>query len=157
MSKKSGFVLAIIPVLLVLVIASFYFIQKGNFKFSLPSRPSSDTPTPMPLITLTPSPTPKPLPSTTPVVTVKPTQAAVSGPPGAGFSSIKVHTEKGDFSASVLSIDLNLARMITDTGNDGDCGNDCTTLPLGDYVAKNGGFAGVNGTYFCPIDYAECA
>lgn len=85
------------------------------------------------------------------------TPVPVSGPPGAGYSSITVKTEKGNFSASVLSIDLNSTTVITDTGNDSDCGNDCTVLPLKDYVTRNGGFAGVNGTYFCPDTYPDCA
>ena len=69
-----------------------------------------------------------------------------------------VHTEKGDFSATILSIDLNSARMITDTGNDSDCTSGCMALPLANYVTRNGGFAGVNGTYFCPAEpaYSSC-
>ena len=47
--------------------------------------------------------------------------------------------------------------MITDTANDNNCGNDCPTKSLSNYVSANGGFAGINGTYFCPPDYSECA
>ena len=47
--------------------------------------------------------------------------------------------------------------MLTDTGNDGNCGNGCNVFSLQDYVSRNGGFAGVNGTYFCPATYPECA
>ena len=47
--------------------------------------------------------------------------------------------------------------MITDTASDDDCANNCPIIPLADYVARNGGFAGMNGTYFCPTDYGECA
>lgn len=47
--------------------------------------------------------------------------------------------------------------MVTDTGNDGDCGSGCTTLTLAEYVSRNGGFAGVNGTYFCPASYPDCS
>ncbi|KKT32311.1 MAG: hypothetical protein UW21_C0027G0013, partial [Candidatus Woesebacteria bacterium GW2011_GWB1_44_11b] len=96
-------------------------------------------------------------PQPTSTASPKPTSVPVSGPPGAGYSSITVHTEKGDFSASVLSIDLNSAKMVTDTGNDSDCSDNCTVMPLADYVTRNGGFAGVNGTYFCPAEYPECA
>lgn len=115
----------------------------------------SPTNTPTPTIAATLPPTPVPTPTLPP--TPKPTDQPVSGPPGAGYSSITVATEKGNFSASVLSIDLNSARMITDTGNDGDCGTNCTALSLQDFVNRNAGFAGVNGTYFCPATYPECS
>ena len=52
---------------------------------------------------------------------------------------------------------LDGVRMLTDTASDSECSNDCPVLSLTDYVTKNGGFAGVNGTYFCPTDYADCA
>lgn len=115
----------------------------------------SPTNTPSPTIVATLLSTPIPTPTLTP--TIKPTDQPVSGPPGAGYSSIVVATEKGNFSASVLSIDLNSARMITDTGNDGDCETNCTALSLQDFVNRNAGFAGVNGTYFCPATYPECS
>lgn len=92
-----------------------------------------------------------------PSPSVKPTPSAVSGPPGSGYSRYSVATERGNFTVSVVSIDMAGVRMITDTANDTDCGNDCPVMPLGDYVSRNGGFAGINGTYFCPPDYASCA
>jgi hypothetical protein len=48
--------------------------------------------------------------------------------------------------------------MITDTGNDSECGSGCAVLSLQDYVNRNAGFAGVNGTYFCPAEgaYSYC-
>jgi len=30
-------------------------------------------------------------------------------------------------------------------------------LSLGDYVARSGAYAGINGGYFCPADYPSCA
>ncbi|MBI3290518.1 phosphodiester glycosidase family protein [Candidatus Microgenomates bacterium] len=48
-------------------------------------------------------------------------------------------------------------RVIVDTASSSDCGNECPVLSLADYAARNGAFAGVNGSYFCPIDYASCA
>jgi exopolysaccharide biosynthesis protein len=30
-------------------------------------------------------------------------------------------------------------------------------MPLANYVARSGGFAGINGTYFCPATYPDCA
>lgn len=153
MPRKNGSFIAIIPIIIILGLLVFLLIQKFGFK--LPINLPLPSLSPTPVVTVTPSPSPKVTPTKIP--TPKPTSAPVSGPPGAGYSTINVATEKGNFSVSVLSVDLNSARMITDTGNDGDCGNDCVVMPLADYVAKNGGFAGVNGTYFCPPDYPICA
>ncbi|HET7099002.1 MAG TPA: phosphodiester glycosidase family protein [Patescibacteria group bacterium] len=161
MVKKNGFILPTVAIVLILAIIAFVLYQRFGLKIPVnlpiasPSPTSGITPSPSPTVAPTKSPTPKPVSTAT--GTPKPTTAPVSGPPGAGYSTITVATEKGNFSASVLSIDLNSARMITDTGNDGDCGNDCTVISLQDYVNRNGGFAGVNGTYFCPPDYADCA
>jgi exopolysaccharide biosynthesis protein len=58
---------------------------------------------------------------------------------------------------SIISENASSVKMITDTGNDSDCGNDCSILPLSTYVTRNGGFAGINGTYFCPTDYPSCS
>jgi len=157
--KKNGFILPLIPILIIIVLVGVVFLPRLD-EYLLeffpsptpsvsPSSPPSSSPTLIPITT----PSSKPAVLTTP----KPSAAAVSGPPGAGYSVVTVATEKGNFTASVLSIDLNSARMITDTGNDGDCGNDCIVMSLSDYVARNGGFAGVNGTYFCPPEYPECA
>jgi hypothetical protein len=48
-------------------------------------------------------------------------------------------------------------KMITDTASDNDCLDNCPVKSLASYVSGNGGFAGINGTYFCPSDYASCA
>jgi len=157
MPRQRGFILPLIPIVIILGILAFYLFQKGLI--NIPS--TEETPTPSPTASPVESSTPKPTATATPQPTStaspKPTSVPVSGPPGAGYSSITVHTEKGDFSASVLSIDLNSAKMVTDTGNDSDCSDNCTVMPLADYVTRNGGFAGVNGTYFCPAEYPECA
>lgn len=166
--NQRGFFLPIIVLVVVIGSVGVFFakneIQKKTQVEVPASTPSPSltpastlAPTPTPSPTQTPTPTLSPSPLPTVLVTTKPTQVPVSGPPGSGYSSITVATEKGNFSVRVLSIDLNSARMITDTGNEGDCGNDCTVMPLSDFVARNGGFAGINGTYFCPVDYAECA
>lgn len=148
--KKNGFVLLLIPLLIIFGFAIVYFIQIPVHE------PALITANPSPIFTDLPKSTIK---AETPIAipTLKLTPIPVSGPPGAGYSTINVATEKGNFSASVLSIDLNGTRVITDTGNDSDCGNDCSVMPLSDYVARNGGFAGVNGTYFCPAEYLDCA
>lgn len=82
---------------------------------------------------------------------------ASNAPPGSGFSVQKVSTDVGDFTIAIVAADLNSTRVIVDTASDGDCSNNCPVLPLGDYVARNGAFAGINGTYFCPAEYPSCA
>lgn len=83
---------------------------------------------------------PSPLPSV---------QGVASGP-----VKTSVVTPKGTFQVTLLS--LPGAKMVTDTASDYDCHDNCPTLSLRDFVTRNRGFAGVNGTYFCPSTYAEC-
>lgn len=116
------------------------------------------TPTPSPTPEPTPEPTPVPTPEATLAPTPIPTPQPVAGPPGAGHSRITVSTEVGNFLIDVVSIDMaGGAQMITDTASDNDCGNECPVTSLADYVARNGGFAGINGSYFCPSTYGSCA
>lgn len=58
---------------------------------------------------------------------------------------------------SIVSADLNSARVIVDTASDSDCRDNCPVLSLGDYIFRNGAFAGINGSYFCPASYPSCA
>jgi hypothetical protein len=83
--------------------------------------------------------------------------APVSSSPGAGYSRITVSTEKGSFVTDMIMVDLGAVKVVTITGQDGNCDNNCVTKPLATYVAENSGFAGINGTYFCPPDYGSCA
>ena len=78
-------------------------------------------------------------------------------PPGSGYSRQVVKTDIGDFTVSLVAADLNSTRVIVDTASSGDCDSNCPVLPLGDYVSRNGAFAGVNGSYFCPASYPSCA
>jgi hypothetical protein len=48
-------------------------------------------------------------------------------------------------------------KIMTDTANDEDCTNQCAVKSLADFVNTGGGWHGINGTYFCPADYAGCA
>lgn len=78
-------------------------------------------------------------------------------PPGAGYSRQNVKTDFGTFLVDIVTADLNSTRVIVDTETDGDCHDSCPVLALGDYVGRNGAFAGINGSYFCPADYPSCA
>ncbi|MEK7543708.1 MAG: phosphodiester glycosidase family protein [Patescibacteria group bacterium] len=77
--------------------------------------------------------------------------------PGGGFRRQSVKNEFGTYLVDVIAADLSSTRAIVDTASDKDCGNDCPTLSLGEYVSRNGGYAGVNGSYFCPKEYPSCA
>lgn len=78
-------------------------------------------------------------------------------PPGAGFSRQTVTTDVGEFTVSMVAADLGSTKVIVDTASDGDCTNNCPTLPLASYVSRSGAYAGINGTYFCPASYPSCA
>lgn len=80
-----------------------------------------------------------------------------NAPPSSGYSRQKVDSDIGSFMVDIVSADLNSTRVIVDTASDGTCGNDCPVLSLGDYVSRNGAFAGINGSYFCPATYPSCA
>ncbi len=77
--------------------------------------------------------------------------------PGSGFSQQKVHSDAGDFVMSIIASDMGSTHVIVDTASDSDCHDNCPVLPLGDYVSRNGAFAGINGSYFCPSTYPQCA
>lgn len=80
-----------------------------------------------------------------------------NSPPGSGFSQQTVSVDGQNYLVDIIAADLNSTRVIVDTASDGDCGNNCPVLPLGDYVSRNGAFAGINGTFFCPPEYPSCA
>lgn len=78
-------------------------------------------------------------------------------PPSSGFSYQSVQTDTGTFSTEIISADLSNTKVIVDTASAGDCSNNCPVLPLADYVSRSGAYAGINGTFFCPVDYPSCA
>lgn len=78
-------------------------------------------------------------------------------PPASGYSRQAVETEIGKLVVSMVAADLASTRVIVDTASDSDCANNCPVLSVGDYVSRSGGYAGINGTYFCPESYPSCA
>ncbi len=74
--------------------------------------------------------------------------------PGDGYSRQTVTTSRGNF--VVAMVVATGAKVIVDTAGDSDCGDNCPAIPLADYVTRNGALAGINGSYFCPPDYARC-
>ena len=80
-----------------------------------------------------------------------------NAPPGSGYSRQQVQTDAGTFMVSLVAADIGSTRVIVDTASDSTCTDNCPVLPLATYVSRNGAFAGVNGTYFCPAAYPSCA
>lgn len=79
-----------------------------------------------------------------------------SAPPGSGFSRQNVETTAGTFLVDIVAGDLSSTKVIVDTASEKDCSNDCPVVSLADYVSRNGAYAGVNGSYFCPAEYPSC-
>lgn len=80
-----------------------------------------------------------------------------NAPPGAGYSRQSVAADIGTYLVDIIAADMGSTRIIVDTASDGTCPRDCPVLPLAEYVSRNGAFAAVNGSYFCPADYPSCA
>ena len=73
-----------------------------------------------------------------------------------GYSYQTVQTERGSFGAHIIKLPLNEVKVKTVSASSGSCSNDCDTKSLAGYVKDSGGFAGMNGSYFCPPDYGSC-
>ncbi|MEK7166540.1 MAG: phosphodiester glycosidase family protein, partial [Patescibacteria group bacterium] len=79
-------------------------------------------------------------------------------PPVAGsYRRQSVTTSRGSFVVSLIAEQTGSIKMITDSASDDTCTNNCAVLPLATYVSRNSGFAGINGSYFCPSDYPSCS
>lgn len=78
-------------------------------------------------------------------------------PPDSGFSRQSVAALGTQFTVSLVAGNLSSTKIIVDTASGQDCHDNCPVLPLSDYVGRNGAYAGINGTYFCPASYPSCA
>ncbi|MDP3998640.1 MAG: phosphodiester glycosidase family protein [bacterium] len=76
--------------------------------------------------------------------------------PTSSYSRQMVSTDRGSFLVDIVAAQVGSTRVIVDTASDEDCSNNCPVLPLATYVQRNGGFAGINGSYFCPAEYPSC-
>ena len=118
----------------------------------IPSITSPQTPT------ASPSATPTATPSAIPKPTIIPTPAPQvnNTPPGSGYSYQAVSAEGQIYKVAIVAADLNSTKVIVDTASESDCSNECPTLALADYVNRNGAWAGINGSFFCPAEYPSC-
>lgn len=78
-------------------------------------------------------------------------------PPAAGYARQVVKMESGDVLVDIISADLKDTKVVVETESSGTCVNDCPVNALAEYVKRAGGFAGINGPYFCPATYPSCA
>jgi Skp family chaperone for outer membrane proteins len=83
--------------------------------------------------------------------------AVSNTPPSAGYARQAVATDFGTFQIDIIAADLHSTRVVAETVSGGDCKTDCPVSSLADFVAKGGGYAGINGPYFCPAEYPSCA
>ena len=135
------------------------------FSFPQITSPPPSTPTESPTPTPSPSPSPTSVktvaptrsPTPKPSVTATPAAPPVVAPPTSGYSRISVVSDAGTFTVSVGVADISSTRVVVDTASESDCSSNCPAYPLATYVSRRGAFAGINGTYFCPQDYASCA
>jgi hypothetical protein len=74
-----------------------------------------------------------------------------------GYSHPDVPTAAGTFTTWLIKERLSSVRVRTVTANTTDCFSACPAKPLAQYVAENGAYAAIHGSYFCPPDYAPCA
>lgn len=74
-----------------------------------------------------------------------------------GYNNVTVKLPRGTFPTHVIKERLSDVSLRTVTANTTDCVNNCPAQPLESYVTQYGAYAGMNGTYICPPDYAECA
>jgi len=82
---------------------------------------------------------------------------SASAPSSGNYSRQQVSTDVGNFMVDIVAGDLGSTKVIVDTASDSTCGNNCPVLPLATYVSRNGAYAGINGSYFCPSTYPTCA
>jgi hypothetical protein len=83
--------------------------------------------------------------------------SVINTAPANGYSRQSVQSDIGTFLVDLIAGDLASTRVLVDTASDGTCARDCPVLSLADYVSRTGAYAGINGSYFCPVDYPSCA
>lgn len=92
-----------------------------------------------------------------PDATLLSTASPHQGAPPSGYFRERVESSDGPFVIDGVAADLSSTKVIVDTASEQTCANECPTLPLSAYVSRNGAYAGINGSYFCPAEYPSCA
>ncbi len=147
---------------LIITILSIFINNNVNMAVSVVTPSATPTFTTTAVSSSTPSTTPTPIITTKPIATSLSTKGSTTAPvvnnsaPNSGYSRQSVKTDAGTFTVSIIAANLSSTKVIVDTASTSDCFNNCPVLSLGDYVTRNGGWAGINGSYFCPKDYPSC-
>lgn len=163
-----AFIFSIFFFSLVYTVSQNQLSKERSYNVSLPSKTKLELSKKEPtnssssanILTSTPNPTiilKTPTPTLVITATPAPQVAINNSPPGSGYSRQAVSIDSGTFTVDIIAADLNTTRVIVDTASDSDCSDNCPVLPLSTYVSRSGGFAGINGSYFCPASYPSCA
>jgi len=83
------------------------------------------------------------------------TTSTCSSVPTSGYCRMTINGSTVD----IVAANLSSVQVITDTAGSSTsyCPSSCPAKSLQSYVQAHGGYAGINGTYFCPPDYSSCA
>lgn len=74
-----------------------------------------------------------------------------------GYQYVTVEIPRGSFGVHLIKERLADVTVRTVTGSTADCETTCVARPLAEHATQWGAYAGMNGTYLCPPDYADCA
>lgn len=77
--------------------------------------------------------------------------------PDIGYQEQKVDTGTGLYTVKYIAASLDSTRVLVDTASASDCADSCPVKSLSQYVSENNAYAGINGSYFCPVDAPSCA
>lgn len=159
MDNQKGFLPVAIVVIVALVSAMLIIKKPAEKTFPTPQPTPASSPVLIASGSAKPTPAPTPIASPAPLLapSTPPPAPTNNAPPSAGYSDQVVNVEGQNYPVSLVAADLNSIKVIVDTASETDCSNDCPVLPLADYVARNGAFAGINGSFFCPGDYPSCS
>lgn len=85
--------------------------------------------------------------------------AGVPEAPVSAYWTQSISTSNGVFKIEAASFNsaTGKVRVFTDSATDRDCVTDCNVASLAAFVSANSGQSGMNGTYFCPTSYPDCA
>ncbi|TSC85421.1 MAG: Uncharacterized protein G01um10147_1159 [Microgenomates group bacterium Gr01-1014_7] len=149
---QRGFVPILVVIAITVIAGAATLVIKSQKAPSIPVATPSATPTATPSATPTATPSATPKPTSTPA----PQPVVNNTPSGPGYSRQTVSADGQNYTVDIIAADLNSTKVIVDTASDSDCSNNCPTLPLADYVTRNGAYAGINGSFFCPAEYPSC-
>lgn len=91
------------------------------------------------------------------LIPVAGTTSVASSSSDAWHEEKTIATSRGSFTVDLVTLRRQAYKMVTDTAENADCENNCTTLSLADFAARNSATIGIHGTYFCPKDYSSCS